>query len=83
MAPKQKHRKSCLEAAAWAWAGKNKVFLLEPSPHDLECTTWTGGVNDVLLAQVAQEGTRSCGRLIWCLVTGIGSGGRIGITKIK
>jgi len=53
MAPKQKGRprKSCLEAAARARAGKNKVFILEPSPvspHDSECTTWTGGVNHAL-----------------------------------
>jgi len=50
MAAKQKGRphKSCLEAAAWAQAGKNKVFILEPSPHDSECTTWTGGVNHAL-----------------------------------
>ena len=55
MAPRHKGRprKSLLDAAARARAGKNKIFIMEPTPPvgnnanvaDCECTAWTGGVN--------------------------------------
>jgi len=65
MAPRHKGRprKSLLDAAARARAGKNKIFIMEPSPPvennanvaDCECTAWTGGVNHDWLSDSEDE----------------------------